>query len=125
MSVETASSAPAIRPAKQVYKHALEPISGDEITRAADVVRSVWPPQTDLHFKAITLLEPPKAEVIPYLEAEHSGRSLPYIARKAFINYYLRNTVGVVSYAKGHQLIEKVESISRGDRKHIDRPNRT
>lgn len=98
MSVEVISSSPAIRPAKQAYKHALEPISGDEIIKAADIVRSVWPSQTDLHFKVITLLEPPKAEVIPYLEAEHAGGSLPSVARKVFINYYLRNTVSKKSH---------------------------
>lgn len=94
MSVEVATSVPAYRPAKQTYKHALEPIHAEEITAAADVVRSVWPAHTDLHFKVITLLEPPKSEVIPFLEAEHAGRPLPQVARKAFINYYLRNTVG-------------------------------
>lgn len=94
MSTEVVTPSPAIRPAKQVAKHALEPLSADEITGAAELVRSVWPSQTDLHFKVITLLEPPKAEVIPYLQAEHTGAPLPSIDRKVFVNYYLRNTVG-------------------------------
>lgn len=63
-----------------------------EITTAATLVKRRWPAHTDLHFKVITLEEPPKAEVITYLEAEHCGRPLPRISRRAFVNYYIRNT---------------------------------
>ncbi|KAF2101556.1 hypothetical protein NA57DRAFT_34414 [Rhizodiscina lignyota] len=92
MSTEVISSAPAIRTVKYTAKHALEPLNAEEITGAANLVKSVWPSQTDIHFKVVTLHEPPKADVIPYLEAEHSGRPLPFIARKVFVNYYIRNT---------------------------------
>jgi Cu2+-containing amine oxidase len=73
--------------------HPLCPLSASEITRTADLVRSVWPEHTDLRFKIITLLEPAKKEFIPYLDAEISGKSLPAIERKAFVAYYIRNTV--------------------------------
>jgi hypothetical protein len=48
---------------------------------------------THVHFKVVTLQEPPKVEVLKYLEAEHGNKPLPAISRKAFINYYIRNTV--------------------------------
>ncbi|RMZ80530.1 hypothetical protein DV737_g2883, partial [Chaetothyriales sp. CBS 132003] len=63
-----------------------------EITKAGDLVRSVWPANTDLRFKTITLFEPEKKSLLPYLDAEHSGGQLPLIPRKAFSAYYIRNT---------------------------------
>ncbi|KAF2147029.1 uncharacterized protein K452DRAFT_450 [Aplosporella prunicola CBS 121167] len=72
--------------------HPFAPLSGDEIKAASTILRGAWPTGTDVYFKTVTLEEPAKVEAIPYLEAEHSGRSLPTIHRRAFINYYIRNT---------------------------------
>lgn len=47
----------------------------------------------DLRFKVVTLEEPAKKSLIPYLEAEHGGKPVPRIDRRAFVAYYLRNTV--------------------------------
>ncbi|KAK7700571.1 hypothetical protein SLS57_012052 [Botryosphaeria dothidea] len=91
MSTESVSSLP-VRSATQTATHPLAPLSGDEIKAASAIIQSSWPNGTNLHFKAVTLEEPPKAEVIPYLDAEHSGAPRPSIRRKAFINYYIRNT---------------------------------
>lgn len=93
MSTESISFAPDARPEKQTAPHPLAPLAGPEIKAAARLIRSVWPNDTDVHFKTITLQEPPKAEVVPFLEAEHSGEPTPSITRKAFVNYYIRNTV--------------------------------
>lgn len=93
MSLQTETSAPAAVPAKQEISHPLSPITASEITHASQLIRGLWPANTNLQFKAITLEEPPKAQVLPYLEAEHTGAPLPSIERKAFINYYLQNTV--------------------------------
>lgn len=92
MSTELVSSLP-VRSATQAAVHPLAPLSGDEIKAASAIIQSAWPHGTNLHFKAVTLEEPPKAQVVPYLDAEHSGAPLPSIPRKAFINYYIRNTV--------------------------------
>jgi primary-amine oxidase len=73
--------------------HPLCPLSASEITQTANLVRSVWPAQTDLRFKIITLLEPAKKEFIPFIDAEAGGQALPAIERKAFVAYYIRNTV--------------------------------
>jgi len=87
---EYASQATA---AKQVVGHPLCPLTASEISTTASLVKSVWPSNIDLRFKAITLDEPLKKELVPYLEAEHSGAPLPQIPRKAFVAYYIRNTV--------------------------------
>lgn len=73
--------------------HPLCPLTAAEISRTAELVQSAWPSKVDLRFKVITLLEPAKKDFIPYLDAEHSGRPLPQIPRKALSAYYIRNTV--------------------------------
>ncbi|KAF2134622.1 hypothetical protein P153DRAFT_391950 [Dothidotthia symphoricarpi CBS 119687] len=78
--------------AKTVASHPLAPLSEAEITTAASIIKASWPAPTDLQFKVVTLEEPPKSEVLPYLQAEHSGKTRPTVSRKAFVNYYIRNT---------------------------------
>ena len=78
---------------KQVPAHPLCPITASEIKRSAELIKGCWPAKTNLHFKTISLEEPAKAELVPYLEAEHRGSRLPKIDRKAFVSYYIRNTV--------------------------------
>ncbi|KAF2670706.1 hypothetical protein BT63DRAFT_199495 [Microthyrium microscopicum] len=73
-------------------RHPFASLSEDEIAQTASAIRSLWPKSVDLQFKALTLHEPPKAEVLVYLEAEHTGVILPQLHRKAFVNYYIRNT---------------------------------
>jgi primary-amine oxidase len=73
--------------------HPLGPLTADEITQAANLVRASWPKETDCHFKVVTLLEPPKAKLISYLASERAGHSPATINRRAFVVYYLRGTV--------------------------------
>ncbi|KAL9094373.1 MAG: hypothetical protein Q9165_003223 [Trypethelium subeluteriae] len=72
--------------------HPFAPLSAEEIRHAAQLLRGVWPADTNIYFKSITLEEPPKAEVLAFLESEHRGSKQPHIARKAFVAYYLRGT---------------------------------
>ena len=83
-----------IRSSKTATLHPFAPLSRDEIHNAATLVRGQWPENTDFLFKAVTLEEPLKAEVIPYLDAERNNAALPTIDRKAMVAYYIRNTVG-------------------------------
>jgi len=92
MSTSVESSLP-IRAAKQPTTHPLAPIDATEIKQAVSYVRSQWPTGTDLHFKSITLQEPAKKEVVPYLDAEASGAPLPQIDRRVAVTYYIRKTV--------------------------------
>ena len=86
-------STPAIGVVKHVPNHPLSPLTASEITRSAELIRTLYPSETNLQFKAITLEEPEKAQLVPFLEAEHCGTNTPHIDRKAFVNYYIRNTV--------------------------------
>lgn len=96
MSAEPVATSASVRPAKAAHSHPLAPLTASELTSAAAIIKASWPAHTDLHFKVVTLEEPPKAEVVRYLDAEHSGKPLPPIRRTAFLNYYIRNTVILV-----------------------------
>lgn len=90
---------------KRTASHPLSPLTASEIIQARDLIHGLYPSATNFQFKAITLEEPEKAQLVPYLEAEHSGRALPSLDRKAFVCYYIRNT------DKFH---EAIVSLSRG-----------
>ena len=90
---DTKSCTPAVGVTKHARAHPLSPLTALEITKSADLIRGLYPSRINLQFKAITLEEPIKAELAPFLEAEHLGATTPNIDRKAFVNYYLRNTV--------------------------------
>jgi primary-amine oxidase len=53
--------------------HPFDPLSPDEISRAATIVRPHFGPQ-EPNFRVITLQEPPKQEMIRYLDSEHGGK---------------------------------------------------
>lgn len=92
MATDVQSSLP-LRAAKQTNTHPLAPVDANEIKQAASFVRAEWPADTDLHFKCVTLQEPAKREVVPYLEAEATGTALgTSIDRRVMVNYYIRKT---------------------------------
>lgn len=93
MATEQVTSSPVVGVSKQIPSHPLSPLTAAEITRSADLIKGLYPAKTDLQFKAVTLEEPEKAQLVPYLEAEHHGGRVPKIDRKAFVCYYIRNTV--------------------------------
>jgi len=74
-------------------KHPLAALGEEEIEKVATLIRKLWAHDTALQFKVLTLQEPPKDEVLIYLDAEHGGRALPHLDRKAYVSYYIRNTV--------------------------------
>ena len=94
--------APVAEALKQSVSHPLCPITASEIKNTAQLIRRLYPSKTELQFKAITLEEPLKAQLAPYLQAEHQGARLPKIDRKAFVSYYLRNTVSKNRKNSGH-----------------------
>lgn len=52
--------------------HPLSALSADEARQARDAILKLHPGSV-IDFRVIYLLEPPKADVIPFLEAEHAG----------------------------------------------------
>ena len=85
-----------VREQKQNEVHPLAPVNAQEIEATAALIKGQWPSGTDLHFKALTLQEPAKAEMVPYLEADFLGQRLPHIDRRVFVTYYLRKTVSIL-----------------------------
>ena len=79
--------------AKYNLEHPLCALGPEEIKYTAELIRSLWPEHTDLRFKTITIEEPAKAQLLPYLQAKASGQRTSQIDRKAFTSYYIRNTV--------------------------------
>ena len=75
-----------------VHLHPLDPLTSNEISAASAVIRASYPPGSPLHFKAVSLEEPPKSLLVPYLEAEHGGRPRPFISRIAYVLYVTLNT---------------------------------
>lgn len=73
--------------------HPLCPLSPAEISQSASIIKSLWPAGVELRFKTITLFEPEKKLFLPYLDAEHSGKALPALERKAFTTYMIKKTV--------------------------------
>lgn len=93
MSTEQVPLRSSMGLAKHPSSHPLSPLTSSEITNASKLVQKLWPSNTDLQFKIITLQEPEKAQVVPYLNAEHRGAKTPTIERKVFVCYYIHKTV--------------------------------
>lgn len=92
---------PVVTPAAPT--HPLGPISAAEITESAKILEASWPVGTDIHFKSITLSEPSKAELAPYLVAERAGEKPARIDRRSFLIYYIRGTVSVLFFPLRHK----------------------
>ncbi|KAL1973967.1 hypothetical protein VTN31DRAFT_5527 [Thermomyces dupontii] len=67
--------------------HPFDPLSPEEISKAADIIRKAHAGQK-ITFRVLTLAEPPKKLMIPFLEAEHQGRSAQPPARQAQVQFH-------------------------------------
>ena len=83
--------AQAAREASQ--QHPLTPLTSTEIRAAAHLVRSLYIDGATLYFKHVSLAEPPKTELAPYLEALYCGQRTSRPSRRACVTYYIQNTV--------------------------------
>ncbi|KAI4109207.1 MAG: hypothetical protein L6R37_000638 [Teloschistes peruensis] len=92
MSTEQVPFRSTLGQAKRPSSHPLSPLTSSEITNASSLVQKLWPSNIDLQFKILTLQEPEKTQVLPYLNAEHRGAKTPTIERKVFVCYYIRKT---------------------------------
>ena len=72
-------------------KHPLDPLAPSEITQISSLLKSLSPDRS-LHFKIITIIEPPKTQLRAYLKVERNGTSLPPLPRRASALYYHRGT---------------------------------
>ncbi|KAI1608197.1 amine oxidase [Exophiala viscosa] len=81
----------SIQPKKAIKgPHPLDPLSPAEIASVSQILRAAFPDHKVI-FRVITLAEPPKALLAPYLQAERANQIRPKIPRKAFCQYYLND----------------------------------
>ncbi|OJJ42255.1 hypothetical protein ASPZODRAFT_20648 [Penicilliopsis zonata CBS 506.65] len=91
--------------------HPLDPATPEEIQRATDLVKAAYA-GVPLHFKAAGLEEPPKAQMVEYLDAEHNNRPLPYMPRCVFLIWYIKRTPRLfeaIVDVTGNQIVHHVE----------------
>lgn len=90
--------------------HPLTALSEAEFKKARDIVTKLYGADTSLFFRAIFVQEPKKAELTPFLQAEHDGKitdKTPRPARQARLQYDVikdgkpRHTDSVVDLDKG------------------------
>ena len=100
--------------------HPLMPLSIDETNVARDVILKSHS-GASVYFRIIALLEPPKAELTKFLDAEHSGHlsaSTPRPARVAEVKYDAINSGSKVPVYQeawvdiGHKKVVKHDLIS-------------
>lgn len=92
--------------------HPLSALSADEVLRARDVILSLHPGAL-VDFRVIYLLEPAKADVVPFLDAEHAGTltaDTPRPPRLAQLKY------DVIGGDKATQYHESVVDLVTGKR---------
>ena len=68
-------------------EHPLDPLTADEILQVSSLLKAKTSDKS-LHFKIITILEPPKAQLRPFLIAERNGGPQSRPPRKASSLYY-------------------------------------
>lgn len=90
--------------------HPFDQLSLDEIARGRDIILKSRP-GTVIQFREIMLWEPKKAELVPFLQAEHAGRlsaSTPRPAREAEVMF------DVVHPSGDHDIIQAVVDLTAG-----------
>ena len=88
---------PFVGSKKVTIQHPIGPLTASEISQSSSLIKSVWPSSTNIQFKVITLQEPKKAELAPFLTAERTGVSSASLDRRSFVVYYIRNTVSTIN----------------------------
>lgn len=94
------------------HPHPLSELTEAEFRSARDAIVNNHGPDTALFFRAISLSEPNKADLIPYLEAEHAGTltdSTSRPPRLAFVEY------NIIEAKRSHEYIRAIINIETGD----------
>lgn len=92
--------------------HPLDPLTAVEIATASSVIISNST-GNGVHFKNITLIEPPKSQIRQYLIAERHSATLPSVPRRASSLYYHRGTADlfVATVNLDDRRLERVEKV--------------
>lgn len=97
---------------KQSVKiHPFEGVKDFEIRTASKLVKDAYPSTANVHFVQIDKIDPPKKDMLRYLEAEKHGAPLPNIPRVLYCYYYTNThefNKALVNVSIGH-IITKVK----------------
>ncbi|GKU15181.1 unnamed protein product, partial [Fusarium langsethiae] len=98
--------------------HPLCPLTGDEIQSTARLIESVWPGSVSLSFKVITLSEPPKEKLAPYLQALDNGQAPSSLERRVFVAIESNAKLGQNVHSNAvYDEVQQVEKIALEDPK--------
>ncbi|KZT55201.1 hypothetical protein CALCODRAFT_518892 [Calocera cornea HHB12733] len=81
-------------PSPESELHPFDPLTPTEIRNTVSILKAQFP-DVPLRFKVIELLEPTKADVIPYIEAERLGTPLPPKPTRLTFSYFHRMDKGI------------------------------
>jgi hypothetical protein len=95
-----------------VPPHPLEQLGAGEIHAARSIIRRLRPYYASIVYTTITLEEPPKATLIPFLEAEHNGKLDPRTERPPRLARVLYH---VVSHDQSSELCDSIVDVLTGD----------
>jgi len=59
------ASLPFIGGKKVLVEHPIGPLTASEISESSTLIKGLWPSNTNIQFKAVTLQEPSKSELAP------------------------------------------------------------
>jgi primary-amine oxidase len=102
-------------------QHPLAPLTIEEVHRARDVVLGQHTTSI-LDFRTISLEEPPKAELQPFLELEHAGKLTPPTPRPkrlARVNY---DVIGRDKIAKYYETLVDVRNGVKVSDEVVEKP---
>ncbi|KAH8898240.1 copper amine oxidase [Thozetella sp. PMI_491] len=92
--------------------HPLSDLSVDETNRARDAVLALHP-GTVIDFRTIYLLEPPKAEVVPFLELEHAGKLTGDSSRPSRLAQARYDVIGGSRVPEYHESVIDINTLHR------------
>jgi primary-amine oxidase len=99
--------------AKSIQKHPLDQLSGDEVNVARQAVLDAR--KAVVLFRNTYAVEPPKAELVKFLEAENAGKltpDTPRPARQARVQY------DVIHEDRSHDYMESIVDLTSGKEVH-------
>ncbi len=99
--------------------HPLSDLSIAETNRARDFILSLHP-KTVIDFRAIYLLEPPKADVIPFLELEHAGGLTAETPRPPRLAQARYDVIGGSKVPEHHESVIDLVTLSRVEHRILD-----
>ncbi|KAK4185953.1 copper amine oxidase [Podospora australis] len=106
------------------HLHPLDPLTADEIHRVADIIRR-HVAEKDMYFRVITLVEPPKCDMVPFLDQEHDKSpdkgfaTLRRPARIAKVHAYIKKEFNEFRVNLDHSKVIS-ERVHHGRQAHID-----